>query len=211
MIRRFGTLVVCGALMGAAMLAQDEELSAQSLIAHQEFAAARTLYERLLKRDPQNLEYQMWIARLSGWLKEYATSIQTYDRVLEQEPRNVEAMVGKAYVEMWQHHYTEAGELLARAEQHSPEDPDVQVAMARMRHYQGQERAAKEHVARALQLDPDNGEAKKLSREVDVPRPIEVRVGFAQDRFSFTNAGNMGLVSVGYIGERNRITLQYEE
>jgi tetratricopeptide (TPR) repeat protein len=210
-IRRFGMLIVFGTLIFTAMLAQDEELSARSLIAHQEFAAARSLYERLLKRDPQNLEYQICIARLSAWLKEYATSIETYDRVLEREPRNAEAMVGKAYAEMWQHHYAEAGELLARAEHQSPEDPDVQVALARMRHYQGQERAAQEHVSRALQLDPDNAEAKQLGSEVDVPRPIEVRVGFAQDRFSFTNAGNMGLVSVGYIGELNRITLQYEE
>jgi YaiO family outer membrane protein len=197
--------------MGGALMAQDEEVSARSLIAHREFAAARTLYEGLLKRDPQNLEYQIWVARLSGWLKEYGVSIETYDRVLEREPRNVEAMVGKAYVEMWQHRYGEAGVLLARAERQSPENPDVQVALARMRHYQGQERAAKENVTRALQLDPDNGEAKQLSREVDVPRPIEVRVGFAQDRFSFTHAGNMGLVSVGYLGELNRITLQYEE
>ncbi len=210
-MRRLGTLLICGALVGAAMLAQDEEASARSLIAHQEFAAARSLYEQLLKRDPQNLGYQIWIARVSGWLKEYTKSIETYDLVLEREPRNVEAMVGKAYVEMWQHHYAEAGELLARAEQQSPEDPDVQMALARMRHYQGQERAAKEHLTRALQLDPDNGEAKQLSREVDVPRPIEVRVGFGQDRFSFTGAGNMGLVSVGYLGELNRITLQYEE
>ena len=81
MIRRFGTLVICGALIGAAMLAQDEEVSASSLIAHQEFAAARSLYEQLLKRDPQNLEYQIWIARLSGWLKEYTKSVETYDLV----------------------------------------------------------------------------------------------------------------------------------
>ncbi len=211
MIRRLGTPIVFGLLVGVAMLAQDEERSARDLIAHQEFTAARSLYERLLKRDPQNLEYQIWIARLSAWLKEYATSIETYDRVLEREPRNTEALVGKAYTEMWQHHYAEAGELLSRAEKQSPEDPDVQVALARMRHYQGQERAAKEHVSRALKLDPDNVEAKQLGGEVDVPRPIEVRVGFAQDRFSFTNASNMGLVSVGYIGESNRITLQYEE
>jgi len=210
-IRRFGTLVICSALIGAAMLAQDEEVSAKSLIAHQEFAAARSLYEQLLKRDPQNLEYEIWIARLSGWLKEYTKSVETYDHVLGREPRNVEAMVGKAYVEMWQHHYAEAGELLSRSEQQSPDDPDVQVALARMSHYQGQERAAKDHITRALQLDPENGEAKQLGREVDVPRPIEVRVGFAQDRFSFTNPGNMGLVSVGYLGELNRITLQYEE
>jgi len=88
-IRRLATPIVFGLLVGVAMLAQDEERSARDLIAHQEFTAARSLYERLLKRDPQNLEYQIWIARLSAWLKEYATSIETYDRVLEREPRSL--------------------------------------------------------------------------------------------------------------------------
>jgi YaiO family outer membrane protein len=209
--RQFTMLALCIALASAPMLAQDEEQSARNLVEHQKFAEARAVYERLLKLDPQNIDYQIRIARLSGWMKEYATSIEMFDRVLKREPQNTEALVGKAYVEMWQHHYSEAGNLLAQAETRSPHDPDVQVAMARMSHYQGQEREAKQHLSRALELDPSNGEAKKLGEEVDVPRPVEVRVGFAQDRFSFTNAGNMGFVSAGFIGAVNQITLQYEE
>jgi YaiO family outer membrane protein len=208
---QFTMLALCIALASAPLLAQDEEQSARNLISHQQFAEARTLYERLLKLDPQNIDYQIRIARLSAWMKEYAASIEMFDRVLKREPQNTEALVGKAYVEMWQHHYSEAGDLLAQAEKRSPDDPDVQVAMARMSHYQGEERAAKEHISRALELDPSNGEAKELRGELDVPRTVEVRVGFAQDRFSFTNAGNMGFVSAGFIGEANQITVQYEE
>ena len=211
MIRQLAIVALCAGFAGAPMLAQDEEQSARNLVAHQQFAEARAVYERLLKLDPQNIEYQISIARLSAWMKEYAASIETYDLVLKREPQNTEALVGKAYVEMWQHNYSEAGELLAQAEKRSPEDPDVQVALARMSHYQGQERAAEQHISRALALDPGNAEAKQLRGEVEVPRPVEVRVGFAQDRFSFTNAGNMGFVSAGFLGETNQITLQYEE
>ena len=169
------------------------------------------MYRRLLERDPQNIEYQISIARLSGWLKEYSAAIETYDLVLTREPHNTEALVGKAYVQMWQHHFSDAEGLLASAQRLAPDDPDVQMALARLFHYQGRERAASEHVSQALHQDPANSEAKALRSELDLPRPVEVRVGYAQDRFSFTAPGNMGYFSAGYIGEANRLTLAYEQ
>jgi YaiO family outer membrane protein len=210
-IRRFTWLMVSSVLLSLPAAAQDEEQSARSLIANQHFAEARALYVRLLERDAQNLDYQIWIARLSAWMKDYAASIETYDRVLEREPRNAEALVGKAYVRLWQHRFSEAGELLAQAKKSAPEDPEVEIALARMCHYQSQERAAADHVSRALSLDPGNSEAKNLRGEIDPPRPVELRLGYGQDRFSFTNPGNMGALSAGYIGETNRFSLQYEE
>jgi YaiO family outer membrane protein len=209
--RRFPWLLVFAALLCQPMAAQDEEQSARKLIGDQRFAEARALYEQLLKRDPENLDYQMEIARISAWMKDYARSLETFDRVLAREPRNVEALTGKAYTQMWQHHYFEAADLLAQAEKLAPDDPEVQVALARMCHYQGRERAAKERVSRALKLDPGNTEAKDLRGEIDPPRPVELRFGFNQDRFSFIEPGNMGFVSAGYIGETNQVTLQYEE
>jgi YaiO family outer membrane protein len=80
-----------------------------------------------------------------------------------------------------------------------------------MCHYQSQERVAAAHISRALTLDPDNAEAKDLRREIAVPRPVELRIGYAQDRFSFTSPGNMGFLSAGYAGEVNCFSLQYEE
>jgi YaiO family outer membrane protein len=130
---------------------------------------------------------------------------------LKRDPRNAEALVGKADVEMWQHNYAAAEELLVQAKKLSPDDVDVEMAFARLCHYQNRERAAKEHVAKALKLDPNNSEAQDLKGEIDPPRPVELKVGFNQDRFSFTTPGNMGFVSAGYIGESNQITLQYEE
>jgi len=211
MNQRPACLILCSLLGTLLVFAQDEEQAARRLTTDQHFAEARALYEKLLERDPQNLDYQMWIARLSAWMKDYAKSIETYDGVLAREPRNTEALVGKAYVFLWQHHYAEAGELLAQAEAIAPEDPDVQLALARMCHYQSQERAAAAHVSKALSLDPDNAEAKDLRGELNPPRPVEVRLGYGQDRFSFTSPGNMGSVTAGYMGERNQVELQYEE
>jgi len=198
-------------LIIAPLEAQDEEKAARELVTQQKFGQAREMYERLLKLDPDNLDYQNQIGRLSAWLKEYPRATEVFDRVLKRDPKNAEAMVGKAYVEMWQHHYAAAEDLLLQGRKSSPDDVDVEMALARLCHYQNRERAAKEHVQRAIKLDPNNDEAKDLRGEIDPPRPIEVKLGFEQDRFSFTHAGNMGFVNAGYIGEENHISLQYEE
>lgn len=208
---RFTWMILASALVCAPIMAQDEEQTARNLIRQQKFAEARSVYEQLLKLDPDNVDYQLQIARLCSWMKEYARATETFDRVLKREPKNAEALVGKAYVEMWQHHYSEAEGLLAQARKLSPEDPDVEMACARLCHYQGRERAAKEHVSRALKLDPADSEAKDLQREIDPPRPVEVHLGFSQDRFSFTDAGNMGFINAGYSGEQTHVSLQYEE
>ena len=112
MIRWPGLLIVLGVLVGNAALAQDEEQSARGLIARRQFTEARAIYQRLSSEDPQNLDYQIWIARLSAWLHEYAPALEIYDSVLQRERRNSEAMVGKAYVYMWQQRFVEAGEVL---------------------------------------------------------------------------------------------------
>jgi len=206
------TWIILGAiLLAAPILAQDEEKAARELVSQQKFAQAREIYERLLKLDPDNLDYQNQVGRISAWMKDYSRATEVFDLVIKRDPRNAEAMVGKAYVEMWQHHYSAAEDLLTQARRITPDDVDVEMAFARLCHYQNRERAAKEHVRRAIKLDPNNSEAKDLRGEIDPPRPVEVRIGFEQDRFSFTDAGNMGFVSAGYNGEENHIALQYEE
>lgn len=211
MIRRLTWTILTAALLTAPMLAQDEEKAARKLVTEQKFAEAREVYEKLLKLDPDNVDYENQVGRISAWMKDYSTATAMFDQVLKQEPRNAEALVGKAYVEMWQHHYAAAEDLLAQAKTLSPDDVDVEMALARLCHYQSRERAAKDHVARAIKLDPNNSEAQDLKGEIDPPRPVELKVGFNQDRFSFTTPGNMGFVSAGWIGESNQITLQYEE
>jgi YaiO family outer membrane protein len=211
MMRRLIPIALGAVLLAAPILAQDEEKAARELISQQKFAEAREIYEKLLKLDPDNLDYQNQVGRLSAWMKDYPRATEVFDLILKRDPRNAEAMVGKAYVEMWQHHYSSAEELLNQARKISPDDVDVEMALARLCHYQNRERAAKDHAQRALRLDPNNREAKELRGEIDPPRPVEVRFGFEQDRFSFTDSGNMGFVNVGYAGEENHVSLQYEE
>jgi len=210
-IRWPGILIVLGVLSGSAALGQDEEQSARGLITRRQFAEARAIYQRLSSDDPQNLDYQIWIARLSAWLHEYAPALETYDRVLQREPRNTEAMVGKAYVYMWQQRFAEAGEVLARAGQLSPDNTEVLIAQARLLRNHNRNRAARERLLRALNVDPQNQEARELDAELGRSHPFELRLGYVHDNFSFAAPGDAGELNASYVGEEGRVGLQYEE
>ncbi|MBV8774396.1 MAG: tetratricopeptide repeat protein [Deltaproteobacteria bacterium] len=104
--------------------AQDLNQAAQEAIRNHRFARAREIYQVLHKRQPANLEYLMWIARLSGWLGEYQQAIEDYDGILNREPGNVDALIGKAYVLMWQGQLSAARVVLQRARAIAPNDSD---------------------------------------------------------------------------------------
>lgn len=198
-------------MLPACLQAQDPEQGAQRLIAQSRFSEARALYQQLSADDRNNIEYRMWIARLSAWLEEYAAALAKYDEVLESEPGNTEALIGKAYVFMWQRRYSEAESILAEARKTDKENSEIEVALARLHHYQGRDRDARSHVNAALRMDPRNQEARDLGSELTLPPPVEVRIGYGQDRFSFADTGHMGYLNAAYMGETSRFGLQYEE
>ena len=91
-----------------------------------------------------------------------------------------------------------------------PSNTDVLLALARAYYYQGQAKAAREYIEQVLSLDPENQEAEKLTALFSRHRPLEVRLGYGHDRFSLVSPSNMGSLSVGYVGERGRISGHYE-
>jgi YaiO family outer membrane protein len=197
-------------LFAAPAAAGDSPEAARQAVAAKRWADARRIYTRLAENHPGNSEYLVWAARLAGWMQDFDAAAAAYDRVLAAEPDHLEALLGKAHVRMWEKRYGDAGALLAAAQQAAPSSAEVRVALARFHHYQNQDREAERHLRRALDADPDNQEARALRKQLSLPRPVELRLGFTQDRFSFTSPGNMGSVSAGYAGENGRLNLQYE-
>lgn len=210
-MRRLSALVVVAAIAaGAARSAPDEEQPARDAIAAKRFAEAREIYRGLLIKTPANMDYAVWVGRISGWLEDFAAAHQAYDQALARQPRNVEALLGKATIYMYQRRFNEALPLVNSAAELAPRSPEPQIAMARFHHYLGEEVLARKHALVALEFEPDNAEAQTLLAGIEVPQRFEMRTGFAQDRFSFTGAGNMGYVTAGYVGDRTRFTLHYE-
>ena len=175
-------LALC--LAATAQATEDLERQAAEAVAAHQLVEARALYRQLAASDPENVEYQVWIGRLSSWLNDYPSAEATFDSVLARDGANVEALVGKAYVAMWQEQYPQAHALLRRAAEAAPASPDVELALARNYHFQGKDREAAEHVDRVLADDPGSPEAQELKRRL-APAPAP-RGFFARLKRFFT-------------------------
>ena len=191
-------------------LTADLEKDAQEAVDTRNFQEARQLYIQLSEQDPASVDYQLWIGRLSAWLDDYAAATRSYDRVLAREPENADALVGKAYVLMWQQEFQAAHELLSQVQRMTPESTDVLLALARYHYYQGHNTEALEQIERVFILDPGSNEGRELKSQIALLRPLEVRLGWGQERFSFASPASKGYVSVGYVGERSRVSGHYE-
>ncbi len=192
------------------LLARDLETEAREAVENARYEEARDLYIELSQQDSWNIDYLLWVATLSDWLQDSVTATQFYDRALAFEPLNVEALVGKAYALMRQQEFRTALEPLSMARLVAPNNTDVLLALARAYYYQGEAQTAREYIDQVLGLDPENQEAEQLTALFTRPRPLEVRLGYGNDRYSAVSPSQMGSVSVGYVDEDSRISGHYE-
>jgi YaiO family outer membrane protein len=202
--------VLVAVFLAGPLLATDLATDAREAVENERYEEARDLYIQLSEENSWNVDYLLWVATLSDWLKDSVTATQFYDRALALEPLNVEALVGKSYALMRQQEFQTALEPLSLARLVAPNNTDVLLALARAHYYQGNPEAAREYVAQVLSLDPENQEAEQLTVLFTRPRPVEVRFGYGNDRYSALSPTQMGSLSVGYVGEQSRISGHYE-
>jgi YaiO family outer membrane protein len=192
------------------LLATDLETDAREAVENERYEEGRDLYIQLSEQNSWNVDYLLWVATLSDLLKDSVTATQFYDRALALEPLNVEALVGKAYALMRRQEFQTTLETLSLARLVAPNNTDVLLALARTDYYHGDAQQARKYVNQVLSLDPENQEAEELTALFTRPRPLEVRLGYGNDRFSRVSPSRMGSLSVGYVGERSRISGHYE-
>jgi tetratricopeptide (TPR) repeat protein len=156
------------ALVATSAVAEtDLAQQATDAVRGRRYAEAREIYRTLAARAPDDPDPQVWVARLSSWMKDYETAEQSYDAVLGQRPDYVDALVGKAYLLTWQDRYDEAEALLERAQQAKPDSAEVDMALARLYRSQERERTALKHVEAVLERDPDNTDAIELQATLE--------------------------------------------
>ncbi len=202
--------VLLAVFLAGPLLAADLATDAREAVENERYEEARDLYFQLSEENSWNVDYLLWVATLSDWLKDSVTATQFYDRTLALEPLNVEALVGKAYSLMRQQDFQTALEPLSLARLVAPNNTDVLLALARAHYYQGDAQSAREYVDQVLGLDPENQEAEQLTALFARPRPHEVRFGYGNDRYSAVSPSQMGSLSVGYVGDQGRISGHYE-
>lgn len=189
MTRRIAVIWLLLAVLTLARLNAIEaiatEARAKALVQAHQFQRARLIYSQLLAKAPDNVDYLVWIGRLSGYMADYPAAAKTYRAALAQKPDNVEALVGYAYILLWTGDYTSADTLLARAKILLPDSSDVEIALARKAFYQDLPIQAQQHAALALKLDPLNQDAREFSGHLQSLSSTSYTLRSTQDLFSF--------------------------
>ncbi len=182
-VRRLMSGLILVVFVAGPLLATDLATDAREAVENERYEEGRDLYIQLSEENSWNVDYLLWVATLSDWLKDSVTAAQFYDRALALEPLNVEALVGKAYALMRQQEFQTALEPLSMARLVAPNNTDVLLALARAHYYQGDAQAARGYVDQVLNLDPESQEAAQLTALFARSRPIEFRFGYGNDRF----------------------------
>lgn len=185
------------------------EAAAQQAVAAKHFTEAREIYRQLLRKEPENLAYQNWVARLSAWLKEYDVALAAYDLTLARQPENFEAVLGKAYVRMWQRQFQEAESLLDQAARNTNHQLAWNVAMFSLYSMQGKLKLARQHLDQVRALDPQNAELPELEKQLVGRSPLTVQFGFETQRLQYLSPDipAFNAVSLDVVWRRERDTL----
>jgi tetratricopeptide (TPR) repeat protein len=199
-------ILTCGLCVRAADVT---EAAAQQAVAAKHFTEAREIYRQLLRKEPENLAYQNWVARLSAWLKEYDVALAAYDLTLARQPENFEAVLGKAYVRMWQRQFHEAEVLLEQAALHTDQQLAWNVAMFSLYSMQGKLKLARQHLDQVRVLDPQNAELPELEKQLVGRSPLTVQFGFETQRLQYLSPDipAFNAVSLDVVWRRERDTL----
>jgi YaiO family outer membrane protein len=199
-------LLICA---WALTFAQDLQNQARTAVSEKRFTDALALYRTMLAGNPMNVDYILWIARLSSWTGDYTGAQNAYSKALALEPKNVDALVGSANLSMWKHSYAEAAALLTEAHELAPSSTDVELAWSRYYHARGDDADAKQHLTKVLDVDRENQEALRLEETLVPDHTVELRIGFEGDTLPGTALGAIEEVSLSYLNQKGQVGVDF--
>jgi Tfp pilus assembly protein PilF len=153
-------IVAAGVLVAATLLqaADAQRVRAIELARDGRPADAIRLFEKIVARDPGDVEARLWVARLELRLGQVAKAEAGFRDVLAAHPKDVDARVGLGGVLTRKGAWQEALDVLHAAEADAGANGDLFAAIARASRRGGDDRAALDYYTRALALsraDPD--------------------------------------------------------
>ena len=208
-MHRLLILLVCVAGLNPAQDLPDLRSQAQTAVSEKRFRDALAIYRTLLEGNPADVDYILWVARLSSWTSDYRVAADFYSQALALDPKNVDAMVGKANVLMWRHSYPEALGLLTAAHELAPSNTDVELAWARYYHWQGDDKEAKLHLTKCLASDGENAEALEFKEGLVPDHTIELRIAYEGDTLAGTTPGAIEAIGASYFNRKGTIGLDF--
>ena len=136
-----------------------------ALMANQQFDAAERELQRVLERDPENVEALVHLGYLyivSGWWYASDKAVEVLKRALELDPSHEEARetLGAIFIRQgnWSMDwgmYESAAEQYRQGLEYLPDHPLLHARLGEVERMRGDNEAAREHLLRAYELEPD--------------------------------------------------------
>jgi tetratricopeptide (TPR) repeat protein len=170
---------------------QDWPAQVRKLAAERQFAQARAVVEARLAANPQDMEALGWRGRVNAWEGHWQQAEQDYRRVLEAVPQESEIMLALTDVLTWQSRFEDALAMVERSlalARGNALQAEVQLRRGRILRRLGRAQESRAAFEEVLRLEPANVEAKTALQAGARPLRHELRFGFENDRFNFTDA-----------------------
>ncbi len=143
-----------------------------------DYAAAISLYDALLKVNPDNLEAKIGKARVLSWTGKYEEAQELYEAVLSRDPENIEASIGLADLNAWQKRYGKATEILESLLSVDRENREVLLRLARFHLWAGEKRRSIRYCDEILEKFPDDPDAKAIRNQAREIHAFEYYAGY---------------------------------
>jgi tetratricopeptide (TPR) repeat protein len=99
---------------------------AQAEANNRNFFKAQDIITTLLKAEPNNLKYQLFMGQLDVWVSQNLGEAKNYlENVLAKEPNNLQALVAMSSLNMQQNDFVAAQNYLDKIKELSPVDPSI--------------------------------------------------------------------------------------
>jgi YaiO family outer membrane protein len=119
-------------------------------------AEALAAFQRIVARDPADVESRVWIGRLQLWMGRAGEAESTFRAVLLEHPRDVDARIGLGAALTRSNRTDEAIAVLEATRADAGENADFFAALARAHRHAGRPRAARDLFVQAHRLAPDD-------------------------------------------------------
>ncbi len=104
---------------------------AQAQADNRDYFKAQDKMQTLLKMDPKNLKYQLFMAELDVWTGQNLDEAKNYlNNVLSQDPNNIAAIVAMSSLSMRNNNFADAESYMDKIKSMNPESPDLKTLQA---------------------------------------------------------------------------------
>jgi Flp pilus assembly protein TadD len=164
--------------------------------------SAATWYRVALARDPNDVDAQLGLARVTSWKDDLGGAEAMYDRVLASDPTNLEARLGKAQVVNWSGRHRDAALSYRRILADHPDNTEARAGLVQALRWMGRPDLAvaaadsstapsMEQIARAIEGERAPGASYTCEQNQDSDdihrRYNTVRAGISPDLLTRTS------------------------